>query len=379
MFVNNRKVSPTRRTGFIVIFLVSLSVIIVLVSAFNASLAQASPSVLVENAIVSPQQTDLGIASGAEMYLYGFSTGGVLGSSTFSGGQYVDAVNAIGNIVADLAITGNNTNSFFTATGLHTIAGVGVSGFKSYSSSYGINETTGSGSASDTFNVTASGDTVVVIAIGGSSSFIRISGIPNLQIDAKNTNASGWVNYNEMPIIIGSAQLTAGEYTIIELTKGNSTQNGSALTHMADLLGVYVFTPGTPSTYTVTFRETGLPSGTAWGVIMDNGIGGKTSSATSFTVSGLKGIYDQIGGNSYTVNSVTGYSSSSYGGSVTSSNGNSTVTINFYPLSTSNQTEPTTTMNWLLFIVIISVMVSIVAVVSFAGGLITGRRMEQKK
>ena len=377
--MNNRKVSHTRRTRFIVISLVSLSVIIVLVSAFNTSLAQGSPSVLVDNAIVSPQQTNLGIASGAEMYLYGFSTGGVLGSSTFSGGQYVDAVNAIGNIAADLAITGNNTNSFFTATGLHTIAGVGVSGFKSYSSSYGINETTGSGSASDTFNVTTSGDTVVVIAIGGSSSFIRISGIPNLQIDAKNTNASGWVNYNEMPIIIGSAQLTAGKYTVTELTQGNSTQNDSALTHMADLLGVYVFTPGTPSTYTVTFRETGLPKGTAWGVTMDNGVGGKTSSATSFTVSGLKGIYDQIGGNSYTVNSVTGYSSSSYGGSVTSSNGNSTITINFYPLSTSNQTEPTTTTNWLLFIVIISVMVSVVAVVSFVGGLITGRKIEQKK
>ncbi|MHB1663091.1 MAG: protease pro-enzyme activation domain-containing protein [Thermoplasmataceae archaeon] len=81
-----------------------------------------------------------------------------------------------------------------------------------------------------------------------------------------------------------------------------------------------------PTSYPVTFTESGLSSGTSWSVTFN----GKTSSSTSTTVSfsAVNGTY------SYTIGAVSGYTSSPSSGSVTVNGASQGVSIAFSASST---------------------------------------------
>ncbi|MHB8548343.1 MAG: protease pro-enzyme activation domain-containing protein [Thermoplasmataceae archaeon] len=80
-------------------------------------------------------------------------------------------------------------------------------------------------------------------------------------------------------------------------------------------------TPPPAATYTVTFTESGLASGTSWSVTLGSSTQSSTGSTISFT--------EPNGTYSYTVGSVSGYTSSPSSGSVTVSGANQGVSVTF--------------------------------------------------
>jgi hypothetical protein len=64
---------------------------------------------------------------------------------------------------------------------------------------------------------------------------------------------------------------TNGSYSFAIAVAGYTAEPGSGvvLVHGAPSVQALVFTPGTPSTFGVTFTESGLPSGTLWSVTVD--------------------------------------------------------------------------------------------------------------
>jgi hypothetical protein len=98
-------------------------------------------------------------------------------------------------------------------------------------------------------------------------------------------------------------------------TSGNVTVSGAAVTQ------TITFTVVSTTTYSVTFTESGLPSGTNWNVTL----AGSTQSSTGSTItfSKLNGTY------AYSVGTVSGYTSAPSSGSVTVSGAAVPVTITF--------------------------------------------------
>jgi hypothetical protein len=86
----------------------------------------------------------------------------------------------------------------------------------------------------------------------------------------------------------------------------------------------------TQNTYTMSFTESGLPSGTSWSVTA----GGSTKSSTTSTIS----FTEPAGTYSYTVGSVTGYTSAPSSGSVTITTANKNTAITFTSTSTPSVT-----------------------------------------
>ncbi|MEM4100990.1 MAG: hypothetical protein QXI08_06045, partial [Thermoplasmata archaeon] len=83
----------------------------------------------------------------------------------------------------------------------------------------------------------------------------------------------------------------------------------------------------TPTTYTVTFTESGLPSGTSWSVTFN----GNTKSSTTNTIS-FTGIAN--GTYSYSVGAVSGYTASPSSGTITVNGANVNQAITFTASST---------------------------------------------
>ena len=111
-----------------------------------------------------------------------------------------------------------------------------------------------------------------------------------------------------------------------------------------------------PFTYTLTFTEVGLPTGTNWSV----SIGGELHSST-----GTQVVLDEPNGSyAYTISSVTGYSASASSGNVLVSSGSASVTVTFtstsHPTSTSPSSFPWTDL--LVVVVVLAVLGAIVAV-----------------
>ncbi len=99
---------------------------------------------------------------------------------------------------------------------------------------------------------------------------------------------------------------------------GSVTVNGAAVTQ------AIVFSSSTAPLYLVTFTESGLPSGTAWSVLL-NGVTGGASAPGSIVFSEPNGTY------SFTVGSVAGYTASPRSGSVTVNGAAVTQAITFSP------------------------------------------------
>ena len=105
-----------------------------------------------------------------------------------------------------------------------------------------------------------------------------------------------------------------------------------------------------PLSYTITFTETGLPSGTNWSV----SIGTTThysNGGTSVTFSEANGTYD------YSIGSVSGYTASPSSSSVTLSGASTGVTIAFSSSSTSSSSSGLSTLDWAIIGIVIAIIV----------------------
>ena len=109
-----------------------------------------------------------------------------------------------------------------------------------------------------------------------------------------------------------------------------STSSGSITVNGSDMSQTITFTPVkiTVIKYTVTFTETGLPSGTTWYVNLTNG---QTFSSTTGKIS----FSEPNGTYSYTVSSVSGYSVSSSSGSISVNGASVSKTVSFTPINKS--------------------------------------------
>ena len=157
----------------------------ILIMAFfllsQSSSVTAASSPTISNATVQDQKTNLSLPSGATLYLYGLATGGAASTSTFANGEYAAVEDADGYLIAGIAETTSNTNSFTTGTNYHNIGGASISSYSKFADSYGFNGAAAAPSASDTFTVTTAGSLVVVIALAGGEQCQTLSGIPNLR------------------------------------------------------------------------------------------------------------------------------------------------------------------------------------------------------
>ncbi|HUK49604.1 MAG TPA: hypothetical protein VLV18_01110 [Terriglobales bacterium] len=186
--------------------------------------------------------TDLNMPSGAQLYIYGYATGGAFPSWGFKNGQYASATNQAGNLAASLAVTADYTNSFQTVTGMQNTGGASISDYSSYTSSYRSNSAYGAPQVSDTFTVQSSGNLVVVFALGGLQECMTLTGIPGLRIDAPTPQSVGGTNATHPGIIIAHAYLDTGFYTITENTRcSQSIANNNTPDWQADLIAVFVF------------------------------------------------------------------------------------------------------------------------------------------
>lgn len=114
--------------------------------------------------------------------------------------------------------------------------------------------------------------------------------------------------------------------------------------------------------YTVTFKESGLPSGTSWSVTFNGSMSVSSNSSIAYTVP--NGTY------SYSIGSVSGYTVSKSSGSVTVNGSNVTVNVTFSKSTSVTQPSKSPLSGTTLYI-IIGVVVAVVAV---AGGLAAFRR-----
>jgi hypothetical protein len=193
------------------------------------------------NSTVRNQQTSLRLPPGGQMYLYAFVTGGDASSSTFRNGTYAYVTDDDGNLTASIAATASDSNSYKTLAAQYVIGGIAVTGYSSYSASYGSSPSPGASDISDTFAVSTPNSLVVVLGLAGGDQCLSIFGLPGFKTDTTNNETMGSPNFIEM----GHAYLAAGVYTAIEHTQ--QCPNGQDPNYAGDLIGVFVFQPTTTS------------------------------------------------------------------------------------------------------------------------------------
>jgi uncharacterized membrane protein len=253
---------------------------------------QTQPSVAtglaaISGATVLVEQNSLSLSPGAQLYVYGLVTGGGFPTTNFTDGPYTSVSNADGLLVAALAATSSDANSFTTQTAYYDVGGVAVSGFSQYASSYGSNPSPRATGASDTFTVTTPGSLVVVFGLGGGEQCLALSGVPGLTTDATDNGTGGLP-----PVItIAHAYLGPGLYTASEETQ--QCAGGQDPNHAADLIGVFVFTSGSAATTGPT--TTGPAPTIASSTIFSSITSGPTSSTSGLVIMSLGSISAVIG------------------------------------------------------------------------------------
>jgi hypothetical protein len=143
-------------------------------------------------------------------------------------------------------------------------------------------------------------------------------------------------------------------------TEQDSNASGDGFT-LVDSLAVthtsYRLTPGVapPSTYAVTFTETGLPSGASWSVDLEGVPGTSTTSVVQF--SEVNGSY------SYTVPVISGYTSDPSSGTIPVAGGSVNQPIAFTPSSGSGSGSSGSGSGLLTLVVVLVVVIIIIVVI----------------
>jgi len=190
------------------------------------------------------------------------------------------------------------------------------------------------------------GSGTVSFSIGTSFQGTQVLGATNVVVGsttgwysttfANVTLSAGTDYFLNVNLVSGSTQWGYTSSTSTSVDTGalqDYWYSGSTLTHDNSYPDIYsvgfvpVSSSPAPTTYPVTFTESGLPSGTSWSVTFN----GQTSSSTSTTVSfsAVDGTY------SYTIGAVSGYTSSPSSGSVTVNGASAGVNIAFSATTTS--------------------------------------------
>jgi hypothetical protein len=195
-------------------------------------LATSARAQKIRGAKIEEEQTSLTLPAGQSVYLYGMTTGGAYSTLGFTLGNYQTVTDADGNISGALATASSNSDSFTTSDEYYVVGGVGVSGFSTMTQSFGANTQSGASAVSDTFSITQL-SLVVFIGTASSQQSISLSGIPGLVVNAKSSEPEA--------MVIAHAYLPPGTYTVTE--KSKATASGQDPDNMADLIGVFVFTP----------------------------------------------------------------------------------------------------------------------------------------
>ncbi len=262
-------------------------------------------------------------------FIYVAVTGGgvSVGTTSFTQDAYAQDFSGYTSVV--IGHSGSDVGSFQSGpAAYYAIGGISVQGSPS-----AIYIKTTSGTSFAVLNFSVSGQSVLAIASAGSSiSKPYLYGPTGLSIPVLATATNP--NYG---VIVAFANVTAGTYSInVTYAATNETNPMSE----AIALAVYVFpvsssspTPSPspspsppassspPSTYPLTFVESGLPSGSTWSLFL-NGIS-QSSSSSYITVYVKPGTY------SYSVPSAEGYSASPSSGSVIVGQGGAQVSLKF--------------------------------------------------
>ncbi len=144
-----------------------------------------------------------------------------------------------------------------------------------------------------------------------------------------------------------------------------SPSSGTIIVNGANVNQAITFTATVQTTYTITFTENGLPTGSSWSVTL-NGIT-KTSTNSTITFNEPNGTY------SYTIVLPSGYNTTSSSGSVSTTQSITNIPVSV--TSTSTTPSPSSSPTNYLLIVIVIVIVVIIAIV---GGTFVMRRGKKK-
>ena len=212
---------------------------------------------------------------------------------------------------------------FFNGTGSIVINGTSISRTIGYEPGYGVtfipkNLTAGtSWTLSVTTNVTVNVSSKIVSSANTTRitttasnltlPFLNSTIVSPQEINGTLTNVTYTMKY--------SYSISSPNY-LASASSSNFTIDQSGLTENAIKL--------TERAFGVTFAETGLPSNTSWSISLNGAVKNSTTSAISF--SEPNGTYD------YSIGAVTGYASSSAGGSVIVNGSSAQVNITFSPL-----------------------------------------------
>jgi hypothetical protein len=258
----------------------------------------------------------------------GFNLGNC--SYTFSSGvvqaknQITFTQTGLDSSASGTVVTVNGTTETFSQLPYSTLVNSGDTLVFSYQSTV-LSSTTGKQFQNTGVNVTspltvASNETVT----GSYETQYQVSFA--VSPSAAGTTTPSGTNVNEtagsLPI---SAEANSGfVFSSWTMTGSITIANASAFSTTATISGPGNITANfvTGVTFVVSFTETGLPSSTSWSVTFNGSPGSSTTSTITFT-----GIAN--GGYPYTVGTVTGFSASLSSGTVTVSNANVTVAVNF--------------------------------------------------
>jgi len=137
-------------------------------------------------------------------------------------------------------------------------------------------------------------------------------------------------------------------YSIGSVSGHTASQfSGFITVNGANVNQTITFTSVTTSLYTITFAESGLPTGTSWSVTLN----GKTETSTTNTISFTepKGTY------SFSISSIDGYSVSPSSGSIRVKGTNISEKITFRSVTT---TSPPSSNDYLIYIIIAIVIIA---------------------
>ena len=192
--------------------------------------------VRLEQAVIRDGVSSLQLRPG-RMHLFGMAVGGQGRSTLFSLGQAESVSHQGGLVAAAVAYGSEPLNSYATQADRHIIGGASIAGtWAGFRAFYGSNAAAGASVVQADFTVEQE-SLVVVLGLASSQQQIELQGLPGLQVDALHSGPSAGA-----AMVIAHAQLPPGNYTVAGHSA--SLAAGSLPGAMADLIAVFVFSPG---------------------------------------------------------------------------------------------------------------------------------------
>ena len=314
-------------------------------TSWSVTLGGSTKSATTSSIVFSEKNGTYSFTIGA---VSGYSASPASGSVVVTGAAVTKAITFTSSAAATYTVT-------FTETGLPsgTSWSVTLDGTPQSSTTSSIAFTKANGTYAYSvgsvsgYTVSPSSGTVTVAGAAKSVS-ITFTAIPAGQYTVTFTE-SGLASGTSWSVTLGGSTQSSTSTTIV-FTKANGTysytvgsvsgytaspSSGSVTVAGAAKSVSITFTAIPAGQYTVTFTESGLPSGTSWSVTLAGNT--QTSTTTTITFTKTNGTY------SYTVGAVTGYSASPNSGSVTVAGGAQSVSITF---TSSGLSGPTHRITW---------------------------------